>query len=127
MQFEGEVKNGQIILSNVRFILPERLGFRKEFLEVNALIDTGATSTCFCGNLMASKGVPIRFYQEIQSAQSNAYSVPFRAVLFNEFELLCPDYKSCKDNTHNCLIGMNLIEEIVLKDERYKVVLRTKR
>ena len=126
MQFEGSVKDGKVIIS-VPFTLPQRKGFREEMITLNALVDTGATLTCLCGSLMNSKGVPVVFHREMQNAQSDNYSVPFRIVVFNGSPLLCPDYKSCKYNTHHCLIGMDLIKEMSIKEGQYTVVLHSKR
>ena len=125
MTFEGtlDVNRGNHIFVNIPITFPARAGFRETKHDFIGLVDTGATITCICQDFVQKNRISIAGEGTTNTASGANHPVTYHIGIFKERQIVL---QSCNTDNgyHDCLIGMDLIKELHIKDDTYKVTLR---
>ena len=125
MTFEGilDAKRGNHIFVTIPIVFPARKGFRETKHSFIGLVDTGATVTCICEDFIKKHSISVAGVGTTNTASGADYPVTFHIGVFQGRPI---PLQSCntQNGYHDCLIGMDLIKELHIKDDTYTLVLK---
>ena len=125
MTFEGILDSGRgnHIFVTIPLVFPARKGFRETKHDFIGLVDTGATVTCICEDFIKKHSIVVATEGTTNTASGANQPVTFHVGLFGGKPILL---QSCntQNGYHDCLIGMNLIKELHIKDDTYTLTLK---